>query len=251
MPPVVFAVHAHPDDIEFSMAGTLFLLADRGCELHYMNIANGCCGSLEHSREEIARIRRGEAQQAAALLGAAWHESIAEDLEIFYTTEMIRRVLAVVREVRPDIVLTASLEDYMEDHMNAGRIAVTAAFLRGVPNYPSLPERPADLKDVAVYHAMPHGLRDPMRRPIHPELYVDIGPAIDRKEAMLACHRSQKEWLDKTQGFDSYLIAMRDMAREVGRMSGKYEYAEGWRRHLHLGFSAREIDPLGELLEQR
>ena len=40
-----FAVAAHPDDIEFVMAGTLILLRRAGYELHYMNIANGCCGS--------------------------------------------------------------------------------------------------------------------------------------------------------------------------------------------------------------
>jgi hypothetical protein len=41
---------------------------------------------------------------------------------------------------------------------------------------------------------------------------------------------------------------MRDMSAEVGRRSGRFAFAEGWRRHSHLGFSARERDPLGELL---
>ncbi len=248
MPPVVFAIHAHPDDIEFTMAGTLLLLKERGCELHYLTIANGCCGSTVHGREETARIRRVEAREAAALLGATWHESFADDLEIFHTPPLIRKLLAPIREVRPDILLVPSPEDYMEDHQNAARLCVTAAFVRGVPNYPSDPERPACGQDVVVYHAMPHGLRTGLRQPVTPEFCADISAVIDRKEALLACHRSQKEWLDYSQGFGSYLAAMRDMSREVGRLSGRYEYAEGWRRHLHLGFSAREIDPLRELL---
>lgn len=247
-PPIVFAIHAHPDDIEFTMAGTLLLLKERGCELHYLTLANGCCGSTTHDRQETARIRREEAREGAALLGATWHESFVDDLEIFHTPELIRRVLAPIREVQPDILLVPSLQDYMEDHQNAGRVCVTAAFVRGVPNYPSDPARPAYGRDVAIYHAMPHGLRTPMRELVVPELCVDIGAVIDRKEAALACHRSQKEWLDYSQGFGSYLAAMRDMSREVGRLSGWHEYAEGWRRHLHLGFSAREIDPLRELL---
>jgi hypothetical protein len=41
---------------------------------------------------------------------------------------------------------------------------------------------------------------------------------------------------------------MREMSAEVGRRSGRFAFAEGWRRHSHLGFSARERDPLGELL---
>ena len=42
----ILAVGCHPDDIEFMMAGTLLLLRDRGCDIHYMNVANGNCGSV-------------------------------------------------------------------------------------------------------------------------------------------------------------------------------------------------------------
>jgi hypothetical protein len=41
---------------------------------------------------------------------------------------------------------------------------------------------------------------------------------------------------------------MQDMAAEVGRMWGRFRYAEGWRRHNHLGFSAEDADPLAEAL---
>ena len=47
---------------------------------------------------------------------------------------------------------------------------------------------------------------------------------------------------------DSYLVSMDDFAREVGKLSGQFEFAEGWRRHLHLGFSAKDHDPLKEAL---
>jgi LmbE family N-acetylglucosaminyl deacetylase len=248
MTPVVFAVHCHPDDIEFTSAGTLFRLKDAGCALHYMTVANGCVGSMTTGIEETARIRREEARAAAALLGAVYHESIANDLEVFYTDQLVRRLCATVREVAPDIMLIPSPQDYMEDHMNASRIAVTAAFCRGMPSYHSIPPVAAVDKDVVVYHAMPHGLRDGLRRRIVPDFYVDIGSSIDRKERMLAAHKSQKNWLDATQGMDSYLISMREMSAEVGGMSGRFTYAEGWRRHNHLGLSAREIDPLSELL---
>ena len=43
----VLAVAAHPDDIEFVMSGTMMRLREAGYDLHYMNIANGCCGSAE------------------------------------------------------------------------------------------------------------------------------------------------------------------------------------------------------------
>ena len=56
------------------------------------------------------------------------------------------------------------------------------------------------------------------------------------------------EWLDVSQGMDSYLQIMEDMCGQVGRMSGRYAYAEGWTRHLHLGFCGEEDDPLAEAL---
>ena len=50
----VLAIVAHPDDIEFVMAGTLLLLAERGWNTHYFNIANGCLGSMTMNRTETA-----------------------------------------------------------------------------------------------------------------------------------------------------------------------------------------------------
>jgi hypothetical protein len=79
-------------------------------------------------------------------------------------------------------------------------------------------------------------------------LFIDIGSVIDEKTAMLAKHESQKVWLDRSQGMDSYLMAMRELAREVGRLSGRYEIAEGWRRHLHLGLCSEQADPLRRVL---
>ncbi|TVR70495.1 MAG: LmbE family protein [Spirochaetaceae bacterium] len=248
MATTVFAVHSHPDDIEFTIAGTLFLLRERGCEIHYMNIANGSCGTAEYSREEIIRIRRDEGIAAAEYLGATFHESLTDDMEVLYELATLQRLASVMRAVGPDIVLTASPQDYMEDHMNACRLAVSAAFTMPVPNYPVNPPRETVEKDVTVYHAMPHGLRDGLRNPILPDFYVDVTSVMEDKARMLAYHASQKNWLDRTQGFGSYIDTMRSLSREVGTMSGRFEYAEGWRRHSHLGFSRTEIDPLADLL---
>ncbi len=248
---VVFAIHAHPDDIEFMMAGTLLLLRDRGWEVHYMTIADGNCGSMDLRPSETAQLRAEEAARAVALLGGVMHPSIAHDMELFYTPGLLTRLAAVVREVAPDVLLIASPQDYMEDHMTACRLAVGAAFTRGMPNYETSPAvHPVD-KDVALYHAMPHGLVTALNGPVSPAFVIDVSSVIDRKEAMLAQHRSQKEWLDRTQGLDSYLQAMRDMSASVGRLARPAcAFGEGWRAHSHLGFSAKQIDPLREELPE-
>ena len=67
---------------------------------------------------------------------------------------------------------------------------------------------------------------------------------------MLAKHESQKRWLDESQGMDSYIATMRELNAEVGRMSGRFQFAEGWRRRLHLGFSGPDVDPLSRALRR-
>src|SRR6185369_3186279 len=245
---VAMAIAAHPDDIEFLMAGTLLLLGERGFELHYMTVSSGNCGSMTMSPEKTRRVRRGESIAAAKLLGAEYHKSLTDDLEILYDVRTLRRLTAVMREVQPNILLVPSPEDYMEDHTNTSRLAVTAAFARGMPNFKTVPGRqPVDC-EVALYHGMPHGLRDQLRQRIGPELFVNTEEVHARKREALAAHRSQKAWLDATQGMDSYLQVMDEMSLELGRRSGQFKHAEGWRRHLHYGFSAQDEDPLSEVL---
>jgi LmbE family N-acetylglucosaminyl deacetylase len=246
-----FAIAAHPDDIEFMMAGTFILLGRAGYELHYLTLANGSCGTQVHDVETIVRIRRQEALDAARSAGAVHHESLVNDLEIFYERDTLRRLAAIVREVAPEIILTHSSQEYMEDHMNTTRLVLTAAFARGMPNFEVIPPTPITDQPVTVYHALPYGLHDPLRGPIWPGVFADIGGVLPLKRAMLAMHRSQKEWLDASQGLDSYLATMEEMAREVGRQSGAFVNAEGWTRHLHLGYCAADADPLVRALGRR
>ena len=243
-----FAISAHPDDIEFMMAGTLLLLKQAGYEIHYMTVATGSCGTTQYDTGTIIRMRRQESIDAAAFAGAVYHESLVNDLEIFFEKDTLRRLTAVVREVAPEVVLTHSPQEYMEDHMNTCRLALTAAFARGMPNFPTRPPSPTVDQPVTVYHALPYGLRDPLRKRERPGMYVDVSGVIKDKREMLAKHKSQKQWLDESQGLDSYLITMEDMSREVGRMSGRFEYAEGWTRHSHLGFCDEDADPISAAL---
>ncbi|MEX2176391.1 MAG: PIG-L family deacetylase [Pirellulaceae bacterium] len=249
--PTALAIAAHPDDIEFLMAGTLMLLRQAGYEIHYWNLANGCCGSSKHDAATIAGIRREEAIAAAKAIGAKFHESICNDLEIFYDQPTLAKVAGVIREVAPEILLTHSPVDYMEDHTTACRLAVSGAFVRGMPNFPTDPPRPAVAGSVTVYHAQPYSHRDPLGRAIEPELVVDTTDLIELKKKMLAKHASQKLWLDESQGVNSYLDTLAELDAEVGRMSCIFKYAEGWRRHLHLGFCGRHDDPLRTALKER
>jgi N-acetylglucosamine malate deacetylase 1 len=242
------AIAAHPDDIELMMAGTLLLLESEGWEIHCFNLSSGNLGSMTTDAKGTSKLRRNEAKAAAKSLGAVWHPPIANDLQIFYEDRAIRRVCSVIREINPSIVLTHSPEDYMEDHMNSCRLTVSAAFARGFPNYRSIPERKPVAGETTIYHALPHLLRDPLGRRVEPGIFVNIAPVMESKREALACHKSQGDWLDATQGMGSYLHVMEDMAAQVGKLSGRFSHAEGWQRRFHAGFCGETTDPLREAL---
>ncbi|HEU4901499.1 MAG TPA: PIG-L family deacetylase, partial [Flavisolibacter sp.] len=197
--------------------------------------------------ESVRTIRLAEAKKAAAILGAHFHPPFCNDLEIVYSTEILRRLAAVIREVKPAILLTHSPTDYMEDHTTTCRLAVTAAFARGMPNFSTEPERRADNYNCTVYHALPHTLRDPLRRRIIAGSFVNTTAFQTTKLEALKAHQSQQEWLDVSQKLNSYLQAMENISLEVGKMSKAFTHAEGWRRHLHFGFCDPATDPLQDL----
>ncbi|HID21883.1 MAG TPA: hypothetical protein EYP14_05715 [Planctomycetaceae bacterium] len=104
-----------------------------------------------------------------------------------------------------------------------------------------------------LYHANPYGNRDGMRNRVVPELFVDVSDKIELKAQMLRCHESQKRWLDVSQGMDSYITTMQEICRDIAAMCSlrPMEYAEGFRRHLHLGMSAQDEDRLADVLRER
>jgi len=249
MTKIAIAIAAHPDDIEFMMAGTLVLLKNQGYAIHYMNLSTGNCGSIEHDSLTTTEIRMKEAQHSANILGAQFHAPICNDFEIFYGPELLNKLTAIIRKVRPSVVLTHSPSDYMEDHMTTSRLAVTAAFIRGVPNY--VTGYPATNNyDCAIYHALPHSLLDPLRRKVIPEIFIDTSSVHTVKREALEAHKSQQNWLEDSQKMNSYIQAMENFSLTVGVMSKRFEHAEGWRRHLHVGFSEEGFDPLKEVGER-
>jgi len=104
---------------------------------------------------------------------------------------------------------------------------------------------------VTVYHAMPHGLCDGLGQQIIPGAFVDTTAVQTIKREALAAHKSQQHWLDVSQKMNSFLLAMENTAAELGKMSKKFKCAEGWRRHMHLGFCAADADPLRDALGKK
>jgi LmbE family N-acetylglucosaminyl deacetylase len=79
-------------------------------------------------------------------------------------------------------------------------------------------------------------------------MVVDITDHMERKTELLKCHASQESWLDDTQKMSSYVKTMWDLGEEMGRLTERFRYGEGWRKHLHLGFCDEQANPLQDEL---
>jgi LmbE family N-acetylglucosaminyl deacetylase len=119
----------------------------------------------------------------------------------------------------------------MLDHEMTSSLARAAAFAAPIPNFladrscgPVLDHIPH------LYYCDPIEGKDPLGRDVSPHFCVDISSVIDVKEAMLASHASQRDWLHKHHGIDQYLKSMRDWSAQRGQRCG-VRYAEGFRQH--------------------
>jgi LmbE family N-acetylglucosaminyl deacetylase len=242
----ILAIHAHPDDVEILAGGTLALLAGLGHAVTIATFTPGDCGSRELGPEEIAAVRRREAANAAALIGARYLCLEMRDLAIFPDDASRRRVTETLRKARPDLVLTASPVDYLCDHEAASTLVRDACFGAPAPNYSTRTLAPAPPLDRIphLYFMDPIDGRDRDRRLVEPHFVVDIAPAFARKRAMLAEHASQRIWLRQHHGTDNYLDDMERWTRQRGALVG-VEYGEGFRRYQGHAYPR---DPLLEEL---
>jgi LmbE family N-acetylglucosaminyl deacetylase len=226
----ILAIHAHPDDVEILCAGTLALLAAKGHRISIVSMTAGDCGSADRGPEEIAAVRREEALRSARRIQAEYRCAEFRDLSIFVTDSARRKVTGLLREIRPEIVLTSAASDYHCDHEATSALVCDACFAAPAPNYAS------EASNAPPLPAIPHlyfvdpieaGEDDPR------DFFVDVSSVFPTKRAMLAEHRSQRDWLAKHHGIDDYLQQMERWCGQIGRRAGT-QFAEGFTQcHRH------------------
>ncbi|WP_221031785.1 PIG-L deacetylase family protein [Actomonas aquatica] len=181
---------AHPDDIEFGAGGIVAAEARRGRPVHLV-----VCSRGESGTNGTPEIRTQEAETAAATLGATleWLD-LGGDANIENTREGARTLAAIIRRVRPETVLTLTVEeDQHPDHVAVGRMTRDAARLARYGGVKQLADQPRHaIKRLLFYAVSPDAA--PVGRP--PVLYAltDEDVAIWR-EAM-AAHASQMKTRD-------------------------------------------------------
>ena len=124
----ILAIGVHPDDIELSCSGTLLRHISQGKTVGLLDLTQGELGT-----RGSARIRLEEATTAAGLMGAAFRKNLGMADGFFaYDREHILKIIEVLREHQPEIVLANALSDRHPDHGRGGGLAFEACFLAGL-----------------------------------------------------------------------------------------------------------------------
>ena len=184
----ILAIGAHPDDLELLCAGTLALYAKQGHEVFMCHVCDGNKGSLVYSSEELVKIRRNEAIESAKLIGAKSIWGGISDGEVALDLESRVKVIDVIRQANPDVVITHSPNDYHSDHVNTSKLVFEATYLADLKlwrtSYPATGKLP-----YLYYMDTLAGVN------FIPAEYVDITKTIDVKVKMMMKMKSQLGWL--------------------------------------------------------
>ncbi len=244
----ILGLHAHPDDLDILAGGALKLLADRGHEVVFATATAGEGGSAEFGSDETARIRQVEAKAAAALAGGAYRCLGFPDLGVFNDDPSRRVVTELLRAVRPDIVITASPADYHPDHEAISVLVRDACFAAPVANYRTGPSQALETIPT-LYFTDAVGGRDREGAKLARDFGVDVGSVFETKLAMIACHRSQEDWVAKQHGIAALGPHMEAWTRKVGADFG-VSFAEGFRQYRHTPYPKAPVlqSLLGDLV---
>lgn len=227
-PKIAMSIHAHPDDQEFSIGGTLAKWARAGCEIISVTITSGDSGSNDVTKDgsykpELARLRETEQMAANEALGVKRTVFLRyPDGELQPTIELRKELTRLIRQYKPDVVLCGNPEawfygnEYVNhpDHRAAAQAACEAVF-------PSAGTR-LIFTDLLEAGYEPHNVK---KLYIHgtdkPDTWVDISETIDIKVKALQQHVSQIP-VDEVEKW------MKDWAKEDAK-DKEFEYAESYR----------------------
>jgi LmbE family N-acetylglucosaminyl deacetylase len=187
----VLCIGAHPDDCEFRCSGTAALFAKAGDRVIFLSMTDGSSGHQIMKAGEIVERRKHEAARAATLIGAESRILDTPDGCLEASLANRFRVIALVRQLRPDLLITNRPNDYHPDHRYTSILVQDSAYMFMVPNVvPDIP--PLDYNPVILYWA--DTFKSP--REFQCSVAVDIDPVFEFKLDMLHAHESQLyEWL--------------------------------------------------------
>lgn len=213
----VLVVTAHPDDVDFGVAGSVATWTDAGIDVTYCLVTDGEAGGSDRSisRAEMAEIRRAEQTAAAKVVGVDHLVFLGyPDGRVEPTLDVRRDISRVIRQVRPQRVVTQSPDRNYEriyashpDHLAAGEAALCAIYpdARNPFAHPELLEDEG-LEPWSVSETWLMAAGKPNR-------FVDVTDAFDRKIDALRSHASQhSDWDPIAQMIRGWLTSTAQLA---------------------------------------
>jgi bacillithiol biosynthesis deacetylase BshB1 len=176
-PADVLAIAAHRDDVEQTCGGTLLRMAARGLRTAILDLTRGEAGSRGTAEE-----RGREAAEAARLLGVSWRDALdLPDGAIENTLENRKKIVGVLRQVRPRVVILPYWQARHPDHAIVATLGYEACFLSGLAKIETVaePHRPFKIIYASLY------------ADVRPSFVVDITPFIEQRHAALMAYKSQ------------------------------------------------------------
>lgn len=173
----VLAIAAHRDDVEQTCGGTLLRMAARGLRTAILDLTRGEAGS-----RGTAEDRGREAAEAAKLLGVNWRQALdLPDGAIENTLENREKIVRVLRELRPRVVILPYWQARHPDHSIVATLGYEACFLSGISKVETgtSPYRPFKIVYASLY------------ADVRPSFVVDITPFIKQRLAALMAYKSQ------------------------------------------------------------
>jgi|SRR3990172_527317 len=231
----VLGIGAHPDDLEILSGGTLARYAAEGHYVAMCHLTTGDKGSFVKGDEDLATVRLKEAQAAAAVIGAEHLSLGIPDTEVLSADRRQRELVAdLVRQVRPDVIITHSPKDYI-DHNETAKLAIEGSFMaihpQRITKHPHYP-----VLTPLYFMETISGVN------VLPSEFVDITEFMDTKLEMFSKHVSQHDYLAEV-GFSSMKDQIITTAKFRGHQSG-VEYAEGFNQyHVALRGTTKRLLP--------
>lgn len=230
-PPIprrALVVFAHPDDPDFSIAGTAAVWSDAGAQVIYVLVTNGNSGSHVEgmTKERLAEIRQAEQRAAARVCGV---EDVVflgyDDGTVQPTLDLRKDLVKVIRQYQPDVVVCGDPTAffYGNSYINhPDHRAVATATLEAVFPTAAMPLVYPDLlaAGYAPFRVREVWVTDSSKS----DTYVDVSHTIQRKIAALRAHHSQLEEWDPTEMVTRW-------AQESGEKAG-LPLAEAFRRMI-------------------
>jgi N-acetylglucosamine malate deacetylase 1 len=173
----VLAIAAHRDDVEQTSGGTLLRSAARGLRTAILDLTRGEAGT-----RGTAEDRAREADDAARILGVGWRDALdLPDGAIANTLENRIKIVQVLRQLRPRVVILPYWQARHPDHAIVASLGYEACFLSGLAKIDTgtKPHRPFKIVYASLY------------ADVRPTFVVDITPFIEQRHSALMAYRSQ------------------------------------------------------------